>query len=331
VQLCELPFPYFSDTSLQPLLFGTLLSACYGSDRNRDVVERELSADMLLGFLQSSAAEIPEEVLEANAKAGEAKTETGGGREGKAELSRELSDAKSKTGNLSGEESVAELLEKARSKMGEATRELVDVLNGRQQGGKGSVVGEPVEGASEASMASGGPIPVGTTELVGSDEAELESGDVDETGKAAAVDEEATAEVHSPAKLRTENLRLLDGASKAGAPEQGKALQGEVSGPEANAESVVKKQVESRVESGPSLSVSKRENGSRPRSARAKVTRVGAGKRQEGKLAGAKGAGSAEVKKAGQELAAPFRLQNRFPVSLWTAAEEYFAKPPGKH
>jgi hypothetical protein len=301
VQLCELPFPYFSDTSLQPLLFGTLLSACYGSDRNRDVVERELSADMLLGFLQSSAAEIPEEVLQANAKVGEAKTEAGRGREGKAKLSRkssEAADAKSETGKTSGEESVAELSEEARSKTGEAS-----------------------EGA----------IPFESTELVGSDEAELESGDVENTGKAAAVGEEPTAEVHNPAELRTENIRTLDGATETGAPEQGKALQGEVARPEANADSVMKKQVQSRVESGPSLPVSKRENGSRPSSARARITKVGAGKRQEGKMTGAKGAGSAEVKKAGQELAAPFRLQNRFPVSLWTPAEEYFAKPPGKH
>ncbi|GBG61695.1 hypothetical protein CBR_g23210 [Chara braunii] len=51
--LCELPFAYFSDPSLMPILYGTILAACYGCDQNRDVVERELSMQMVLSFLRS--------------------------------------------------------------------------------------------------------------------------------------------------------------------------------------------------------------------------------------------------------------------------------------
>ncbi|KAG0561411.1 hypothetical protein KC19_9G062600 [Ceratodon purpureus] len=53
-KMCDLPFAFFSDPKLTPILIGTLLSVCYGSERNRDVVQQELSMDMLLTFLKDS-------------------------------------------------------------------------------------------------------------------------------------------------------------------------------------------------------------------------------------------------------------------------------------
>lgn len=55
--MCDLPFAFFSDPKLTPILTGTLLSVCYGSERNRDVVQQELSMDMLLSFLKNSKQE----------------------------------------------------------------------------------------------------------------------------------------------------------------------------------------------------------------------------------------------------------------------------------
>lgn len=51
--MCDLPFAFFSDPKLTPILIGTLLAVCYGSEINRDVVQQELSMDMLLAFLKS--------------------------------------------------------------------------------------------------------------------------------------------------------------------------------------------------------------------------------------------------------------------------------------
>ncbi|XP_024389117.1 uncharacterized protein [Physcomitrium patens] len=52
-KMCDLPFAFFSDPKLTPILIGTLLSVCYGSERNREVVQQELSMDLLLGFLKN--------------------------------------------------------------------------------------------------------------------------------------------------------------------------------------------------------------------------------------------------------------------------------------
>jgi len=58
VQMCDLPFAFFSDPKLTPVLIVTLLAVCYGSERNRDVVQQELSMDMLLTFLKRSREKI---------------------------------------------------------------------------------------------------------------------------------------------------------------------------------------------------------------------------------------------------------------------------------
>ncbi|KAF5188640.1 S phase cyclin a-associated protein in the endoplasmic reticulum, partial [Thalictrum thalictroides] len=52
-KVCDLPFVFFSDPELMPILAGTLVSACYGSEQNRDVVQQELSTDMLLSLVGS--------------------------------------------------------------------------------------------------------------------------------------------------------------------------------------------------------------------------------------------------------------------------------------
>lgn len=57
MQICDLPFAFFSDPLLMPALVGTLLAVCYGSEQNRDVVREELSMEMLLSLLKSSRTE----------------------------------------------------------------------------------------------------------------------------------------------------------------------------------------------------------------------------------------------------------------------------------
>lgn len=51
--MCDLPFVFFSDPELMPVLAGTLVATCFGCDQNKDVVQQELSTDMLLSLLQS--------------------------------------------------------------------------------------------------------------------------------------------------------------------------------------------------------------------------------------------------------------------------------------
>eukprot|EP01018_Ginkgo_biloba_P024852 Gb_27228 [translate_table: standard] len=53
-KICDLPFAFFSDPQLTPVLVGTLLAVCYGCEQNRDVVQQELSMEMLLVLMKSS-------------------------------------------------------------------------------------------------------------------------------------------------------------------------------------------------------------------------------------------------------------------------------------
>ncbi|WOL01711.1 hypothetical protein Cni_G10428 [Canna indica] len=52
-KVCDLPFVFFSDPDLTPILAGTLVAACYGCDQNKGIVLQELSTDMLLSLLKS--------------------------------------------------------------------------------------------------------------------------------------------------------------------------------------------------------------------------------------------------------------------------------------
>lgn len=57
-KICDLPFAFFSDHLLIPVLIGTLLAVCYGSEQNRDVVRQELSMEMILSLLKSAKNEL---------------------------------------------------------------------------------------------------------------------------------------------------------------------------------------------------------------------------------------------------------------------------------
>ncbi|XP_050870916.1 uncharacterized protein LOC127073749 isoform X2 [Lathyrus oleraceus] len=52
-KVCDLPFVFFSDPELMPILAGTLVAACYGCEQNKFMVQQELSVDMLLSLLRS--------------------------------------------------------------------------------------------------------------------------------------------------------------------------------------------------------------------------------------------------------------------------------------
>ncbi|KAH7550723.1 hypothetical protein JRO89_XS13G0256300 [Xanthoceras sorbifolium] len=58
-KICDLPFVFFSDPELMPILAGTLVAACYGCEQNKGVVQQELSLDMLLSLLRSCRNVLP--------------------------------------------------------------------------------------------------------------------------------------------------------------------------------------------------------------------------------------------------------------------------------
>ncbi|KAL8091446.1 uncharacterized protein LOC141693225 [Apium graveolens] len=58
-KVCDLPFVFFSDPELMPIMAGTLVAACFGCDQNKDVVQQELSTDMLLSLLRSCKSGLP--------------------------------------------------------------------------------------------------------------------------------------------------------------------------------------------------------------------------------------------------------------------------------
>ncbi|XP_074304130.1 uncharacterized protein LOC141638681 [Silene latifolia] len=58
-KVCDLPFAFFSDPELMPILAGTLVAACFGCEQNKDVVQQELSPDMILSLVKSSRTSLP--------------------------------------------------------------------------------------------------------------------------------------------------------------------------------------------------------------------------------------------------------------------------------
>lgn len=65
-KVCDLPFVFFSDPELMPLLAGTLVAACYGCEQNKFMVQQELSVDMLLSLLRSCRNAAPATQLNSN-------------------------------------------------------------------------------------------------------------------------------------------------------------------------------------------------------------------------------------------------------------------------
>ncbi|KAL3513098.1 hypothetical protein ACH5RR_025815 [Cinchona calisaya] len=59
-KVCDLPFAFFSDPELMPILAGTMVAACFGCEQNKSVVLQELSMDMLLSLLKSCRNNSPE-------------------------------------------------------------------------------------------------------------------------------------------------------------------------------------------------------------------------------------------------------------------------------
>ncbi|KAK2970333.1 hypothetical protein RJ640_003301 [Escallonia rubra] len=58
-QVCDLPFVFFSDPELMPVLAATLVAACFECEQNKGVVQQELSLDMLLSLLKSCRNGLP--------------------------------------------------------------------------------------------------------------------------------------------------------------------------------------------------------------------------------------------------------------------------------
>lgn len=58
-QVCDLPFMFFSDPELMPVLAGTMVAACFGCEQNKDVIQQELSTDMLLALLKACRSSLP--------------------------------------------------------------------------------------------------------------------------------------------------------------------------------------------------------------------------------------------------------------------------------
>ena len=46
-QLCRLPFNYFSDKTLQAVLFPTLVACCHGSPSNQSILTKEMSYQVI--------------------------------------------------------------------------------------------------------------------------------------------------------------------------------------------------------------------------------------------------------------------------------------------
>lgn len=58
-KVCDLPFVFFSDPELMPVLAGTMVAACFGCEQNKDVIQQELSTDMLLALLKACRSSLP--------------------------------------------------------------------------------------------------------------------------------------------------------------------------------------------------------------------------------------------------------------------------------
>ncbi|KAL2935370.1 S phase cyclin A-associated protein in the endoplasmic reticulum [Bienertia sinuspersici] len=58
-KVCDLPFAFFSDPDLMPTLAGTLVAVCFGCEQNKDVVQQELSTEMIVSLVKSWRSSLP--------------------------------------------------------------------------------------------------------------------------------------------------------------------------------------------------------------------------------------------------------------------------------
>nr|GMC69639.1 uncharacterized protein LOC109193559 isoform X2 [Ipomoea batatas] len=58
-KVCDLPFVFFTDPELMPVLAGTLVAACFGSEQNKGIIQQELSTDMILSLLKACRSSLP--------------------------------------------------------------------------------------------------------------------------------------------------------------------------------------------------------------------------------------------------------------------------------
>ncbi|CAH9095768.1 unnamed protein product [Cuscuta epithymum] len=60
-KVCDLPFVFFSDPELMPVLAGILVASCFGSnEQNKGIIQQELSTDMILSLLKACRNSLPQ-------------------------------------------------------------------------------------------------------------------------------------------------------------------------------------------------------------------------------------------------------------------------------
>lgn len=52
-RLCSLPIQYFTDPRCKQVLMPTLISICYDNHPNKDILEKEMSTQMVVAFIRS--------------------------------------------------------------------------------------------------------------------------------------------------------------------------------------------------------------------------------------------------------------------------------------
>lgn len=52
-QLCNLPFPYFSQPNLKTILIPTLLAVCHNNKENMEILTEEMSYKLIQDFVDS--------------------------------------------------------------------------------------------------------------------------------------------------------------------------------------------------------------------------------------------------------------------------------------
>ena len=53
-QLCNLPFPYFSQSNLKEILFPTLLACCHDNQENMVILSQEMSWTLIDEYLKTT-------------------------------------------------------------------------------------------------------------------------------------------------------------------------------------------------------------------------------------------------------------------------------------